>query len=102
MISLVVGLIDKIKEDKEIKDKIVATFPLVKREIRNKLKEILEIKTNEAINNIYIQYNENLASKVEELEKAQEELNKNGDVKAVISGLENNLKEVKNTYSSIK
>ncbi|WP_297207041.1 dynamin family protein [uncultured Brachyspira sp.] len=102
VISLVVGLIDKIKEDKEIKDKIVATFPLVKREIRNKLKEILEIKTNEAINNIYIQYNENLASKVEELEKAQEELNKNGDVKAVISGLENNLKEVKNTYSSIK
>ena len=101
-ITLISNLITKLQQDKEIKDQIVATFPLVKREIRNKLKEILEIKTNEAINNIYIQYNENLASKVEELEKAQEELNKNGDVKAVISGLENNLKEVKNTYSSIK
>lgn len=102
VISLVTGLIDKIKQDKEIKDKIVSTFPVVKREIRNKLKEILEIKTNESINNIYIQYNDNLASKVEELEKVQKELNKNGDVNSIIIGLENNLKEIKNIYSSIK
>ena len=102
VISLVTGLIDKIKQDKEIKDKIVSTFPVVKREIRNKLKEVLEIKTNEAINNIYIQYNDNLASKVEELEKVQKELNKNGDVNSIIIGLENNLKEIKNIYSSIK
>ena len=95
VISLVTGLIDKIKQDKEIKDKIVSTFPVVKREIRNKLKEILEIKTNESINNIYIQYNDNLASKVEELEKVQKELNKNGDVNSIIIGLENNLKEIK-------
>uniref|UniRef100_UPI003F4B0986 dynamin family protein n=1 Tax=Brachyspira catarrhinii TaxID=2528966 RepID=UPI003F4B0986 len=102
VISLVTGLIDKIKQDKEIKDKIVSTFPVVKREIRNKLKEVLEIKTNEAINNIYIQYNDNLASKVEELEKVQKELNKNGDVNSIIIGLENNLKEIKNIYSRIK
>lgn len=102
VISLVTGLIDKAKQDKEMKDKIVATFPLVKREIRNKLIEILKMKTDEAINNIYNQYNENIENKEEEIEKAQEELNKNGDISSIISSLENNLKEVKNIYSSIK
>ena len=101
VITLVVDFLNQKKEEEELRNKIISTFPKVKREIREKLVIFLSTKINEAIDNIYNQYNGNLSEKMKELEKVINEMNEKGNVNIIIDNLENNLKKLKNISSNL-
>ncbi|MEI0489353.1 dynamin family protein [Brachyspira pulli] len=101
VITLVVDFLNQKKEEEELRNKIISTFPKVKREIREKLVIFLSTKINEAIDNIYNQYNGNLSEKMKELEKVVNDMNEKGNVNIIIDNLENNLKKLKNISSNL-
>ena len=101
VIALVVDFLNQKKEEEELRNKIISTFPKVKREIREKLVIFLSTKINETIDNIYNQYNGNLSEKMKELEKVINEMNEKGNVNIIIDNLENNLKKLKNISSNL-
>ena len=101
VIALVVDFLNQKKEEEELRNKIISTFPKVKREIREKLVIFLSTKINEAIDNIYNQYNGNLSEKMKELEKVVNDMNEKGNVNIIIDNLENNLKKLKNISSNL-
>ena len=100
-ITLIADFLNKKKEEEELKNKIISTFPKVKREMREKLDIFFKSKTNEAIDNIYNKYNENLSDKKKELEKAINEMNEKGNINSIINSLESNLKKLKDMSADL-
>lgn len=85
----------------KIKQNIIGQIPVIKREIRGKVSQVLQENSANMISSISEKYDEELRQKAEEIEKASKELEESTDIEGKIQKLSNNVQKVEQLISEL-
>lgn len=80
IINLVFGAIQKNNQQEQVRGQIAGQIPSIKREVRNKVSQLLKENSESMINNISQKFDEELKQKAEEIEEATKQLEQNSNI----------------------
>lgn len=102
--SILNKIFEKAQEKQQlekIKQNIIGQIPVIKREIRGKVSQVLQENSANMISSISEKYDEELRQKAEEIEKASKELEESTDIEGTIQKLSNNVQKVEQLISEL-
>lgn len=102
--SILNKIFEKAQEKQQlekIKQNIIGQIPVIKREIRGKVSQVLQENSTNMISSISERYDEELRQKAEEIEKASKELEESTDIEGTIQKLSNNVQKVEQLISEL-
>ena len=102
--SILNKIFEKAQEKQQlekIKQNIIGQIPVIKREIRGKVSQVLQENSANMISSISERYDEELRQKAEEIEKASKELEESTDIEGKIQKLSNNVQKVEQLISEL-
>lgn len=102
--SILNKIFEKAQEKQQlekIKQNIIGQIPVIKREIRGKVSQVLQENSANMISSISEKYDEELRQKAEEIEKASKELEESTDIEGTIQKLSNNVQKVELLISEL-
>lgn len=102
--SILNKIFEKAQEKQQlekIKQNIIGQIPVIKREIRGKVSQVLQENSANMISSISERYDEELRQKAEEIEKASKELEESTDIEGTIQKLSNNVQKVEQLISEL-
>lgn len=102
--SILNKIFEKAQEKQQlekVKQNIIGQIPVIKREIRGKVSQVLQENSANMISSISERYDEELRQKAEEIEKASKELEESTDIEGTIQKLSNNVQKVEQLISEL-
>ena len=101
ILNMIFGKIQEKQQLEKIKQNIIGQIPVIKREIRGKVSQVLQENSANMISSISEKYDEELRQKAEEIEKASKELEESTDIEGKIQKLSNNVQKVEQLISEL-
>lgn len=101
ILNMIFGKIQEKQQLEKIKQNIIGQIPVIKREIRGKVSQVLRENSANMISSISEKYDEELRQKAEEIEKASKELEESTDIEGKIQKLSNNVQKVEQLISEL-
>jgi len=84
ILNFIFGKTNELKQKNELKEKITGQIPIIKRDVRTKVSQVLQEKSKDMIESISSKYDEELSMKKNEIEQASKNLENTKDINGKI------------------